>query len=211
MRKMTVRISGSILQCCVPLISMADRLEVISIFNLTPTTHTEICNITLKDEMSIDNLKSDFITDLNIIGNEGKNYTCLTKGNFSDEISKFLGQFDLKLEYPIIFDGTICQFGVIGSPEELNNILKTAREFGWGFEILSVQKYNPLDLNAFSKLTKKQKEILLQAYNNGYFDHPRKINADQLARKIGIHKTTLLEHLHKAENQLIRNIIGDKS
>lgn len=92
----------------------------------------------------------------------------------------------------------------------MNNILKIAKEFGWGFEILSVQKYDPLDLNAFSKLTKKQKEILLHAYDNGYFDHPRKINADQLARKIGIHKTTLLEHLHKAENQVIRNLIGKK-
>lgn len=203
-------VSGSIFQCCVPLTSMIDRLEVLSIFNFTPTTHTEVCNITLKDGMSIESIKSDYITDLIIIGNEGKKYTCLTKGNFSDEISRFLGQFDLKLEYPIIFDGTICQFGIIGSSEELNNILKIAKEFGWGFEILSVQKYDPLDLNAFSKLTKKQKEILLHAYDNGYFDHPRKINADQLARKIGIHKTTLLEHLHKAENQVIRNLIGKK-
>lgn len=211
MRKMTARVSGSIFQCCVPLASMVDRLEVISIFNFTRTTHTEVCNITLKDGVNIQNLKSDFITDLVIIENEGRNYTCLTKGNISDEISKFIGQFDLKLEYPIIFDGTICQFGVIGSPEELNNILKTAKEIGWGFEILSIQKYDPLDLNAFSKFTKKQKEILLLAYDNGYFDHPRKINAEQLARKIGIHKTTLLDHLHKAEKQLIRNIIGDKS
>lgn len=190
---------------------MVDRLEVISIFNFTPTTHTEICNITLKDGMSIQSLKSDFITDLIIIGNEGKNYTCLTKGNISDEISKFIGRFDLKLEYPIIFDGATCQFGVIGSPVELNNILKTAREIGWGFEILSVQKYNPLGTNAFRELTKKQKEILIQAYDNGYFDHPRKVNAEQLAKKIGIHKTTLLDHLHKAEKRLIRNIIGEKS
>lgn len=210
MRKMTARISGCIFQCCVPLANTIDRLEVISIFNFTPTTHTEVCNITLKDGMNIQSLKSDFITDLIIIGNEGKNYTCLTKGNISDEISKFLRQFDLKLEYPIIFDGATCQFGVIGSPEELNNIVKTAKEIGWGFEILSIQKYDPLDINAFSKLTKKQKEILLQAYNNGYFDHPRKINAGQLAKKIGIHKTTLLDHLHKAEKRLIRNIIGEK-
>lgn len=210
MRKMTVRASGSIFQCCVPLASIVDRLEVISIFNFTPTTHTEVCKITLKDGMSIQSLKGDFITDLIIIGNEGRDYTCLTKGNISDEISKFIGEFDLKLVYPIIFDGTTCQFGVIGSPEELNNILKTAKEIGWGFDILSIQKYDPLDINAFSKLTKKQKEILWHAYDNGYFDYPRKINAEQLAKKIGIHKTTLLDHLHKAENQLIRNIIGEK-
>jgi predicted DNA binding protein len=40
-------------------------------------------------------------------------------------------------------------------------------------------------------LTGKQKEILLHAYNNGYFDHPRKVNAGELAKKVGMHKTTL--------------------
>jgi predicted DNA binding protein len=43
--------------------------------------------------------------------------------------------------------------------------------------------------------------------NSGYFDHPRKINAGILARKIGMHKTTLLEHLHKAQKRLIGHII----
>ncbi len=57
----------------------------------------------------------------------------------------------------------------------------------------------------------KQKEILLQAYNSGYFDHPRKVNAGELARKLGMHKTTLLEHLHKAEKRLIGHIIEQTS
>lgn len=211
LRKMVVSISSSIFQCCVPLVNMVDRIEFISIFNFTNTIRTEVCSIMLKDGISIQDLKNDFITDLIIIENEGRNYICLTKGNISKDISKFIEQFDLKLDYPIIFDGNKCQFGIIGSSEELNNILKTAREIGWGFEILSVQKYDPLVTNAFRKLTKKQKEILIRAYDNGYFDYPRKINAEQLARKIGIHKTTLLNHLHKAEKRLISNIIGGKN
>ncbi len=211
MRKMTVRAAGNVLHCCIPFAGMVERFEVISIFNFTPAAHTEVCNIALVDGVKIEEIKSDFITDLIILRNEGRDYTCLVKGKFSDEISKFIGQFDLKMEYPIIFEGSTCQFSMVGSPEELFNIVKTARENGWGFEVLSVQKYDPHISNVFSALTVKQKEILLQAYKSGYFEHPRKIDAGELAKKIGLHKTTLLEHLHKAENRLIGHIIAQTS
>lgn len=184
-----------------------ERLEVISIFNFTPAEHTEVCNITLADGIGIEDIRSDFITDLIVIRNDGRDYTCLVKGKFSDEISRFIGKFALKLEYPIIFEGEMCQFSMVGSPDELFNIITAARENGWGFEVLSVQKYDPHISSVFSALTGKQKEILMKAYNSGYFDHPRKVNAGELAAKIGMHKTTLLEHLHKAEKRLIGHII----
>ncbi len=207
MRKMTVRAAGNILYCCIPFTGMVERFEVISIFNFTPVAHTEVCNITLAGGIGIEEIKSDFITDLIVIRNDGRNYTCLVKGKFSDEISRFIGKFDLKLEYPIIFEGDTCQFSMVGSSEELFTIITAAKEYSWGFEVLSVQRYDPHISSVFSALTGKQKEILLQAYNSGYFDHPRKVNAGELARKLGIHKTTLLEHLHKAEKRLIGHII----
>jgi predicted DNA binding protein len=42
----------------------------------------------------------------------------------------------------------------------------------------------------------------------GYFDYPRRINAEQLAEKMGMHKTTLIEPIHKAEKRLIGHIIS---
>jgi predicted DNA binding protein len=41
----------------------------------------------------------------------------------------------------------------------------------------------------------------------GFFDHPRRINAGDLAEKMGMHKTTLLEHIHKAEKRLIGHVL----
>ncbi len=184
MRKMTLRAVGNVLHCCIPFTGMVERFEVISIFNFTPAAHTEVCNITLADGIGIEEIKSDLITDLIILRNEGKDYTCLVKGKFSYEISRFVGKFDLKLEYPIIFERDMCQFSMVGSSEEFFNIIAAARENGWGFEVLTVQNYDPHISSVFSALTVKQKEILLQAYNNGYFDHPRKVNAGELAKKV---------------------------
>lgn len=211
MRKMTVRAAGSVLHCCITFAGIVERFEVISIFNFTPSSHTEVCNFKLAEGINIEDIKGDFITDLIILRNEGRDYTCLIKGKFSEEISRFIGQFDLKLEYPIIFEGSACQFSMVGSSDELFNIINSAKEHGWGFEVLSVQKYDPHISSIFGALTEKQKEILLFAYNSGYFDHPRKINAGDLAGKMGLHKTTMLEHLHKAEKRLIGHIVEHMS
>ena len=60
----------------------------------------------------------------------------------------------------------------------------------------------------FDVLTPEQKEILRESYRLGFFGHPRRINAGELAEKMGMHKTTLLEHIHKAEKRLIGHIPG---
>ncbi len=204
---MTVRMPGDFISCCVPLADTVERLEVVSLLNISPGAHTEICNITLGEGVGIDALRNELIDDLIVLKNEGRDFTCLIKGKFSDEISAFIGRFDLRLEYPVIYDSGKCQLSMVGSSEELHHIIQAARSNGWELEILSVREYDPHVRSVLNALTKKQKEVLLQAYSSGYFDHPRKIDADRLAKKLGIHKTTLLEHLHKAEKRLIGNIL----
>lgn len=211
MKKMTMRVAGNILECCSALSDKVERFEVISFFNFTPTAHAEVCNIRLREGTGIEEIKGDFISDIIVIKKDGRDHTCLVEGTFSEELSCFINAFDLKLEYPVIFENNMCQFSMIGYFEELYGIVKAARENGWEFEIISVQKYDPYVSSVLNALTDKQKEIIMHAYSSGYFDYPRKINAELLAKKIGMHKTTLLEHLHKAEKRLIGHIIEQTS
>jgi predicted DNA binding protein len=97
---------------------------------------------------------------------------------------------------------------MVGDPEDFTTFVTDAAQKGWGLEILSVCEYNPYVDGIFDVLTSKQKEILLESYRSGFFDHPRRINAGELAEKMGMHKTTLLEHIHKAEKRLIGHILG---
>jgi len=48
-------------------------------------------------------------------------------------------------------------------------------------------------------LTERQRKILSSASRLGYYDVPRKIRSEQLARTLGLSKSTLVEHLRKAE------------
>jgi predicted DNA binding protein len=72
-----------------------------------------------------------------------------------------------------------------------------------------VSDYNPHISGIFDILTPRQKGILLESYCQGYFDHPRRVNAGELAEKMGMHKTTLLEYIYKAEKRLIGHILAE--
>jgi len=56
------------------------------------------------------------------------------------------------------------------------------------------------------ELTKKQKEAMEIAINNGYYDYPKKINMEKLAKIMGISYSTYQAHLKKAEGQIVPSV-----
>lgn len=52
-------------------------------------------------------------------------------------------------------------------------------------------------------LSARQQEVFTLAQERGYYEWPRQISADELATELGVSKTTLLEHLRKAEAKLL--------
>ena len=56
-------------------------------------------------------------------------------------------------------------------------------------------------------LTERELRVLLLAYEFGYFSIPRKTDLSNLSRMLGISKSTVLEHLRKAERKVIKYFI----
>lgn len=58
-----------------------------------------------------------------------------------------------------------------------------------------------------SKLTARQLEVLETAHRMGYFEHPKRANAGEVADELGITGTTLTEHLAAAQTKLLDAIL----
>jgi len=61
-------------------------------------------------------------------------------------------------------------------------------------------------LSLFSRMTDKQLNALLAAYEHGYYKSPRRITTEKLAKRMILTRPTYEEHLRKAENKIISAI-----
>lgn len=106
------------------------------------------------------------------------------------------------------FDGTKLRVKFAGSQAYIKKILRETESRGIEYKVLSVSdsKFGPDSL--LNRLTAKQRKALLMAYQLGYYDVPKRINSEELARRLNLKRGTLVEHLRKAQRRLLRQIVG---
>jgi predicted DNA binding protein len=118
-------------------------------------------------------------------------------------------EFDLDIIWtsPIYKSRDLFVHTCIGDAENLNKVLRLMSTYGEVqnviFEEASFSGNDPL-----SRLTPRQRELLVAAKRYGYYEYPRRINSAQLAGKLGISKATAVEHLRKAEARLIATLLA---
>lgn len=113
---------------------------------------------------------------------------------FSDRPPEFVGVDRMKAS-------------VVGEEKELKDFLKYAEETKMDPRILSLASLKPRSEPVFSALSTKQKQSILTAYNLGYYDIPRRISTTELAKLLKVDKSTLAEHLRKAEKAIITGVL----
>lgn len=89
--------------------------------------------------------------------------------------------------------------------EPLMNILKRLpKEFEIKIKSIKQTKIDEIFLpHIMPKLSDKQKQAIKLAVDKGYFEFPRKINLDGLAKEMKLTKQTVQQHLRVAEKKLV--------
>ncbi len=119
------------------------------------------------------------------------------------------------LELPVLYKDGWEYYKIISlnkkSQAKIMEYIQTIPEY----EILSITdldidqyKYQFLTTNEIMKnLTARQIEVLVEAYEQGYYKIPRSIKTWQLAQKFNVSRTATEKSLRKAENTIIASII----
>jgi len=90
----------------------------------------------------------------------------------------------------------------------LERVLKFSKKY-LGAQVLKLKEEKISNISIthlLPELTKKQKQALEIAINNSYYDYPKKINMEKLAKIMGISYSTYQAHLKKAEGALLPSI-----
>ena len=59
----------------------------------------------------------------------------------------------------------------------------------------------------FADLTGKQIDAILKAHRYGYYESPREVTTESIARSLGVSRSTYEEHLRKAENRIMASLV----
>jgi hypothetical protein len=110
---------------------------------------------------------------------------------------------------PDFLDVDRMKVDLVGKEDEIKKLLHYANKWGDNsFKILGLTSIDAKGESLLSKLTPRQKQMLLTAYALGYYDVPRRISSDDLSRHLNVDKSTVVEHLRKAEKKLVGSIIA---
>ncbi len=79
-------------------------------------------------------------------------------------------------------------------------------------EVHSIKEEDFTDIfmpQVMPKMTEKQKQALRLAIKEGYYNFPKKIYLQDLAKRMNVSRVTFEEHLRKAEAKLLPGIFGE--
>lgn len=109
---------------------------------------------------------------------------------------------------PIRLQGDRLRVGLLGDERSLQRAVAQLRANGLTFRIVSIANARFEANSPLSELTERQRQVLLAAYRHGYYACPRKTNSEQLGRILQLDKSTVAEHLRKAEERLLSTLLG---
>jgi predicted DNA binding protein len=96
----------------------------------------------------------------------------------------------------------------VGDAEQIRRIRETIEEKGIPYKVVSLTDARFPPSSPLSRLTEKQQEVLITAYRLGYYDLPKRVSSEELARRFKIRSPTLVVHRRRAERRLFAEIIG---
>lgn len=120
------------------------------------------------------------------------------------------GSPEVYLNFPFEIRKGSRKVTFLGEASEIKKLFGWLEKNGVKFKVLSNSDATEPADSILGGLTKQQRNALLTAFTAGYYQVPRGVTLDTLARKEDVNKSTFAEHLLKAENRVISRVLEDE-
>jgi DNA-binding CsgD family transcriptional regulator len=134
-------------------------------------------------------------------------YICFVKHRWPKELQDFFSDPEIIMNAPITTEGNSLLISFTVDSRKANKVWEELQRFGSNFKIVSVTTLRSSHFgNPALSLTERQREIAFYAVEEGYYDIPRKINTNDLAKRFGISQSALSEHLRRIERTIFHSL-----
>jgi len=194
---------------------LTDKIESIELLELLKIDFEKrikmaIAAFNIKEKYTIDDIKMpEYVEIFNTLQKKDNRYICLIKVKYFKSLENLAKKFNIDIiwDTPSIFTKEKMIVSVTGDEKNLKKIRELFKNIG-EIKKTSFVKSTFNEQTILSCLTERQKEVFITAKKNGYYNYPRKINSQDLSEKIGLSKPTVVQHLRKAEERIVSNILA---
>ncbi len=191
----------------------AERITTLSSLLFTSEQFIMVSKVEWIDEPDIGSLRQSLIIDeIFEISSEEKTSIYIVVGHLppivSELMSHVIKKYKCFFEFPIVNVKGKMTLPVVGSKENLKELLEHLNELSVEYEVLSLSNYYVKGKDLLSSLTPAQYKCLELAVERGFFDIPKKTDARALAAKRGTSHSAFLTHIRKAEKKIFEELFG---
>ncbi|MGA2522728.1 MAG: helix-turn-helix domain-containing protein [Candidatus Bathyarchaeia archaeon] len=212
MRRLIIEFSGKELQ---KVFEKVKSLEMVNILKMAPGDLAAIMKVEFTDpSVKIEELFPAHIgkVEAELLYQEGEIGTYFikakTKQKFTEKEQSELGDFPY-ISTPFEFKDGKVKHIFIGDSKQIKKYLENLEKSPVHYKVISIMDARFPPRSPLARLTAKQREVLLSAYKLGYYDLPRRTGSEELAKKFGLVKSTLVAHRRKAERRLLKEMLSE--
>lgn len=108
---------------------------------------------------------------------------------------------------PLEISNDHARMAFAGTSRQIEHFLSRLSTMRLRHRTVSIGDLRTPSSSPLSVMTDKQRKVLVTAYQQGYYDRPRRASSKQLARLLGVSSATVVTHRLKAERRLIRAVL----
>ncbi len=188
-----------------------ELLEALKCVKCDMTGFSFICRVRMEEGMTIkDLMRYSALTSVESLYREKDGaFVVFIEGKFqhNEKLHQQRGLGVVCDAPPELVDSDRIRVHLMGREEDIRKLLQHVDKNQFP---VSIVRLTPISLKSESnlaKLTVKQRQALLTAHSLGYYDLPKRVSSEELAGHLRLDKSTLLEHLRKAEKKVMTQVV----